>query len=73
MGISAIIMDEIFRFSRNSAYSLRSDIQVEKPCIHTAQFGSESTVYRGAKIWDFIPQNIKNSELVDIFKSKIKK
>ena len=30
---------------QNGVYSLRSGIQLEKPSINTAQFGSESTVY----------------------------
>ena len=58
---------------QNGVYSLRSGIQLEKPSINTAQFGSESTVYLGAKIWELIPENIKFSKSVDVFKSKIKK
>ena len=50
MGISPKIMNEIFRFSKNSVYSLRSCIQLEKRSINTVQFGSESTVYLGAKM-----------------------
>ena len=65
-------MNEIFRFSKNSVYSLRSGIQLKKPSINTVQFGSESTVYLGAKNWELIPENIKSSESVDTFKSKIK-
>ena len=65
-------MNEIFRFSKNSVYSLRSGIQLKKPSINTVQFRSESTVYLGAQIWELIPENIKSSESVDIFKSKIK-
>ena len=66
-------MNEIFRFSKNSVYSLRSGIQLEEPSIHTVQSKSESTVYLGAKIWDLITENIKTSESVGVFKSKIKK
>ena len=77
MGISPKIKNKIFRFSKNSVYSLRSGIQFEKPSINTVrnseQFGSESTVYLGAKIWELIPENIKSSKSVDVFKSKIKK
>ena len=73
MGISPKIMNEIFWFSKNSVYSLRSGIQLEKPSINTVQFESESTVYLGAKIWELIPENIKSSESVHIFKNKIKK
>ena len=73
MSISAKIMNEIFRFSKNFVYSLRSGVQFEKPSISTVPFGSKSTVYLGAKIWELIPENIKSSESVDIFKSKVKK
>ena len=73
MGIFPKIMNEILRFSTNSVYSLRSGIQLEKPSINTVQFGGESMVYLGAKIWEVIPENIKSPESVDIFKSKIKK
>ena len=55
------------------SYSLRSGILHEKLSINTVQFGSESTVYLGAKILELIPQNIKSSESVDIFESKMKK
>ena len=44
MGISPKIMNEIFRFSKNSVYSLRSGIHFKKPSINTVQFGSESTI-----------------------------
>ena len=72
MSISAKIMNEIFRFSKNFVYSLRSGVQFEKPSINTVPFGSKSTVYLGAKIGELIPENIKSSESVDIFKSKVK-
>ena len=73
MGISPKTMNEIFQFSKNSVYSLRSGIQLEKPSINTSEYGSESSVYLGVKIWELIPENIKSSKSVDIFKSKIKK
>ena len=72
MSISPKIMIEIFRFSKNFVYSLRSGIKLEKPSINTVQFRIRSTVYLGAKIWKLVPENIKSSESVDIFKSKIK-
>ena len=73
MGISPKTMNEIFQFSKNSVYSLRSGIQLEKPSINTSEYGSESSVYLGVKIWELIPENSKSSKSVDIFKSKIKK
>ena len=49
MGISPKIMNEIFRFSKNSVYSLRSGIQLKKPSINTVQFESEYKVILGQK------------------------
>ena len=72
MGIYLKIMNEIFRFSKNYIYSLKSGIQLERTSINTFQFGSESTVYLGAKIWELIPENIKSSESLDILKEKLK-
>ena len=72
MGISPKIMNETFRFSKNSVYGLISGIQLEKPSINIVHFGSESTVLLGSRIWELIPENIKSSESVDIFKSEIK-
>ena len=73
MGISPKMMNEIFPFSKNSVYSLRSGIQLEESSIKTVQFGSKSTVYLKAKTWELILENIKSSESVEIFKSEIKK
>ena len=56
MDISPKIINDVFRFSKNSVYSLRSGIQLEKPNINTVQFGSESAVYLGARIWKLIPE-----------------
>ena len=57
--------------SQVNFYILRSGIQLEKPSVHTVQFRGESTVYLGAKIWELIPESIKSSESVHIFKSKM--
>ena len=60
MEISSKNMTEIFRCTENSVYSLRCRIQLEKPSINTVQFGNESTVYLGAKLWKLISENIKS-------------
>ena len=60
MGISSKNMIEIFRCSKNSVYSIRCGIQLEKPSINTVQFGNESTVYLGAKLSKLISENIKS-------------
>ena len=42
-------MNQIFRLSKNSVYSLRSGIQLKKPSINTVYLQNESTFYLGAK------------------------
>ena len=39
-----------------------------------AQFssGSEPIINLGAKLWNMVPVNIKSSELMNVFKSRIK-
>ena len=73
MGVSPKTMNEIFRFSKKFFYSLRNGIKLEKPSMNTVHFERVSTVYLGKKIQKLISENIKPSESIDIFKSKIKK
>ena len=58
MGISPKNVNEIFRFSKNSVFSLRRGIQVKKPSINSVQFGSESTVYLGAKTGNYFLETL---------------
>ena len=38
----------------------------------TVFFGNKSIMNLGAKLWNMVPQNIKSSESLNVFKSKIK-
>ena len=38
----------------------------------TVFFGTESIISLEAKLWNMVPQNIKSSESLNVFKSKIK-
>ena len=42
------------------------------PNTRNVNYGNETIRYRGPKTWDFLPIDIKQSESLDIFKSKIK-
>ena len=72
MGISPKIMNEIFRFSKNSVYSLRSCIQLEKRSISTVQLGSESTVYLGAKCENYFLKTLNLLNQQTFSKVKLK-
>ena len=65
-------MNEIFR-ERDNIYNLRNNNEFVLPSIKTVHFGSESIRYRGPQVWFSLPQDIRNTESLSLFKSKIKK
>ena len=65
-------MNEIFR-ERDNIYNLRNNNEFVLPSIKTVHFGSESIRYRGPQLWFSLPQDIRNTESLSLFKSKIKK
>ena len=71
-GISPTIMNEIFQFFENSVYELRSGVHLPGRSSRTVFFGTESITNLGAKLWNMVPENIKSSESVNVFISKIK-
>ena len=71
-GISPARMNEIFQFFENPVYELRSGVHLPSRNSRTVFFGTESIMNLGAKLWNMVPQNIKSSESLNVFKSKIK-
>ena len=71
-GISPTIMNEIFQFFENPVYELRSGVHLPGRNSRTVFFGTESIINLGAKLWNVVPENIKSSESLNVFKSKIK-
>ena len=71
-GISPTIMNEIFQFFENPVYELRSGVHLPGRNSRTVFFGTESIINLGAKLWNMVPENIKSSESLNVFKSKIK-
>ena len=55
MRISPIIMKEIFNFSDNSNYNLRSGTRLSRTISHAIHFGKEPITNLGAKIWELVP------------------
>ena len=70
--LSPIIMQEFFP-QRDIKYNLRSQTDFKSSGTSTVHKGTESLRSLGPKIWNLIPQDIKESESLDIFYSKIKK
>ena len=70
--VSPSFMNEIFR-ERVNMYNLRNNNELVLPRIKTVNFGSESIRYRGLQLWFSLPQDIRNTKSLSLFKSKIKK
>ena len=73
MNISPEIMNKLFDFSKNCAHELRCDNCLSRSNTHSMHFGVESIANIAAKIWNKIPNKIKEASSLTVFKSKIKK
>ena len=65
------ILNEIFQ-NGTSSYNLRKNWSFSVRKVHSVYRGTESLSFLGPKIWKLVPEDIKQSESLDIFKSKIK-
>ena len=70
-GISPQIMQKIFRL-RKQPYDLRNGDIFETNHLHTTHYGLDTISYLGPKIWNLLPEDIKLSPSLQIFKAKIK-
>ena len=72
-GLSVQLVGENFHFVEND-YNFRH--QSRKKCkvnhVETETYGKQSISYFGPKIWNSIPQEIKNIKNLATFKTKIK-
>ena len=69
--MSLKILNEIFQ-SRTSSYNLRKKSSFYVRQVHSVYHGTESLSCLSQKIWELVPEEIKQSESLDILKSKIK-
>ena len=58
--------------SSNNPYNLRKFQEIRNHNIKTVFNGSETISYRGPKIWNLVPDDIKHSQSLKVFKAKIK-
>ena len=65
-------LNEIFK-ERTIQYNLRGNNPFYIRRVNSVYHGTESLSFLGPKIWDLVPNEIKTSESLDIFKNKIKK
>ena len=65
-------MQEIFEKRQTVNYKLRSQTDFVLPDVNTTYFGLHSLRCFSSKIWNVIPDEIKNSLSLDKFKIKIR-
>ena len=69
-GMSPELMNDIFHFAERP-YNLRSDYTLERKRDHTVYHGSESLSSLAPKLWDLLPNSIKNSACLTEFKTNV--
>ena len=63
-----------FSFSQIGHDEIMKELNnLKNPHFKSVNFGFESIRYIGPKIWESLPQDLKNKETIDSFKTAIKK
>ena len=70
-GLNPPFMNDIF-IQRNISCSLRNGDDALLPKVRTTSFGVEFIAYLGNKLWQNLPQQIKQSNSLTIFKKQIR-
>ena len=66
------IMNDIFQKQENH-YSLRNPRSLVSKQKFTTTYGIDTISFRGPQIWQDLPQEIRNSDSLNLFKSNIKR
>ena len=69
--LSPLPVQNLFK-ERDNIHDLRNERCWEVPRVQTVNHGIETLRYRGIKTWDLIPDDIKSSKSLQIFKQKIR-
>ena len=70
-GISPPLLNEVFVL-RQCNYELRGNNFLERRKVKSMRYGTESISSLAPKIWEILPNEIKDSNTLQIFKAKIK-
>ena len=72
-GLSPELFTEIFARETESHYNLRRCNDFRIPSIRTVYHGRESISFLGSKIWNILPDEIKQQTSLNSFKKSVKK
>ncbi len=71
-GSTPIYIRDLFE-EKDMIYNLRSTVSLKQPKCNLVTYGFDSFRYKGANIWNDLPNKIKNSMTLAEFKNQIKK
>ena len=72
-GLSPVLMNDIFKLRGEQTYNLRKLSQFYRPKVNSVDNGTESVSFLGPKIWDLVPNELKDIGNLAAFKKAIKK
>ena len=70
--LSTKVLSNIFIQRAQNHYSLRNASECQIPFVRTVYSGTENISYLGPKIWNIVPDKMKNAISLNIFKAQIK-
>ena len=70
--LSPPIIADLFEQRNEQHYNLRNWAQFSLPAIRTVYQESESISFLGPKIWNMLPDKLKNASSLEVFKASIK-
>ena len=70
--LSPDIMSDTFKIRENT-YNLRNFYIFQSENPRAKKFGLDSIAYRASQLWENVPEEIRNSTSLPMFKKKIKK
>ena len=70
---SSKIMQEVFQVKKQRNYNLRNKTDFIIPQVKSVNHGLKSIRVLGPKIWESLPNDLKNKESVNSFKTAIKR
>ena len=71
-GVSPLLLNKVF-VPRPSNHELRANNGLEGGRVKSVRYGTESISSLAAKIWEILPNQIKDLCTFQIFKAKVKK
>ena len=66
------IMKNVFHSNTNIPHNLRSRSELYSRNPKTMKYGTDTISYLAPKIWSLVPNAVKSSKSLDVFKSKIR-